>query len=282
MTQAGHHLRFGYADTRHGQLHYRRAPGHSIDIVLLHWAPATGRMYDAIIPALANLGLGAFAPDLPGFGASLKPAAPWGPAEMAACLLDALDSLGAAPVVVVGGHLAANVAIEMALRDPVIVPAVCLDGVYAVTEAEGAALAAPYAGLTPRIRPDGAHRHFVWDMTVAFLHEWNPRFEASPQTLPQMYAAMGDYLQMGYAAMLGWLEPEAPPPAYDALARIAALETRLLVLTAEQEALRPAFPRALSANPRARGHEFPGNHPLFDAARAAEYAAVIAAFARGG
>jgi hypothetical protein len=201
---------------------------------------------------------------------------------MADCLLEALASLQAAPAAIVGGHLAANVVIEMALKDPRRAPAIALDGVYAVTESEGAALAAPYAGLTPRIRPDDAHRHFVWDMTRAFLHEWNPRFQVTQDTLPQMYAAMGDYLQMGYAAMLGWLEPESPPPAYDALARIAVVESRLLVLGAEEEALRPAFDRALAANPRARGHEFRGNHPLFDPARAAEYAAIVADFARGG
>jgi pimeloyl-ACP methyl ester carboxylesterase len=190
--------------------------------------------------------------------------------------------LQATPVVVVGGHLAANVAIEMALRDPARVSAVVLDGVYASTDAANAALLEAYAGLTPRLRPDGAHRHFAWDMTVGFLHEWNPRFRVGPQTLPQIYAAMGDYLQMGLAAMLGWLEADAPPPPYDVLARLAALEPPLLVLAAEEEALRPCYDRALAANARARGHEFPGNHPLFEPSRAAEYAAVIARFARGG
>lgn len=274
-------IRRGYTDTSHGQLHWRGNAVERIDLVLLHWAPASGRMYEATLAALAAQQIGAVAIDLPGFGQSLRPPATWGPAEIAACLAEGVGELVQARVAVVGGHLAANVAIEWALQSPRQVSHLVLDGVYAPTAEEGAALFAPYAGLTPRLHDDGSHERFIWRAACAFMHEWNPQFKPSPQTMPALYDAMADYLQMGYDAILGWLEPTEPAPPYDALARVAAIDTPLLLLTAQFDALRPAYARVLHAQPRARGHDFPGAHPLTEHGRAAEYAAVLAAFIRG-
>jgi pimeloyl-ACP methyl ester carboxylesterase len=279
MQQAG--IRRGYTDTPHGQLHWRRNAVERIDVVLLHWAPASGRMYEGTLAALAAQHVGAVAFDLPGFGQSLRPTAPWSPAATADCLATGLGALTASPVAIVGGHLAANVAIEWALQSPSQVSHLVLDGVYAPTAEEGAALFAPYAGLTPRLREDDSHERFVWRATCAFLHEWNPQFKPSPQAMPALYDAMADYLQMGYDAILGWLEPAEPAPPYDALARVAAVDTPLLLLTAQFDALRPAHGRALQVQPRALGHNFPGLHPLMEPGRAAEYAARLASFVRG-
>jgi pimeloyl-ACP methyl ester carboxylesterase len=275
-------IRRGYSDTGHGQLHWRRNGIDRVDIVLLHWAPASGRMYEPTLAALAAQRLGAVAFDLPGFGQSLRPPALWSPAQIAHCLAEGLCELAAAPVAIVGGHLAANVAIEWALGAQQQVSQLVLDGVYAPTPEEAATLFAPYAGLTPRFRDDGGHERFVWQATCAFMHEWNPQFRPSAQAMPALYDAMGDYLQMGYESILGWLEPGDEPPApYDALARVARVATPLLALTAQFDALRPAHARVLQAQPRARGHDFPGVHPLLDAGRAPEYAAVLADFVRG-
>lgn len=274
-------IRRGYCDVPQGQLHWRRNSVDRIDVVLLHWAPASGRMYEPTLEALANAGLGALAFDLPGFGQSLRPPVPWGPIEIADCLAQALRELTSEPVTVVGGHLAANVAIEWSLRAPQQVSCVVLDGVYAPTSEEGAALFAPYAGLTPRFREDGSHERFVWQATRAFLHEWNPQFKASDLTMPAVYEAMADYLQMGYEPILGWLEPVEPPPVYDALARVALVQAPVLVLTAQFDALRPAYARVRQAHPRAVGHDFPGVHPLMQRGRASEYAAAIVAFVSG-
>jgi pimeloyl-ACP methyl ester carboxylesterase len=276
-------IRRGYCDTPHGQLHWRRNRVDRLDVVLLHWAPASGRMYEATLVALEEQRLGALAFDLPGFGQSLRPPAPWGPTETARCLGTGLRELDRAAVAVVGGHLAANVAIEWAITAPEQVSRLVLDGVYAPTSEEGAALYAPYAGLTPRLRDDLSHERFVWRATCAFLHEWNPKFRPAPQTMAAVYDAMADYLLMGYESIVGWLEPgDAPPPAYDALARVACVASPLLALTAQFDALRPAYARVLQAQPHACGHDFPGAHPLMESGRAPEYAAVIANFVRGG
>ncbi|MFO1427337.1 MAG: hypothetical protein U1F11_10280 [Steroidobacteraceae bacterium] len=179
-----------------------------------------------------------------------------------------------------GGHLSGDVAVEMALRAPGRVQALVLDGVYACTAEETAALLANYAGLTPRMRAGDAHERFLWKATCALLHEWNPRFLATPQAMPEIYATMADYLQMGYEPMRAWLEAEGPPPPSRILERIALLDVPILVLGAQEESLRPSFARALAANRRARGHEFPGNHPVFTPARADEFAGVVADFMR--
>lgn len=274
-------IRRGYSDTLYGQLHWRRNFVERIDIVLLHWAPASGRMYEAVLTALAAREIGAVAFDLPGFGQSLRPPEYWGPAMMAACLSAGTRALTPHSVAVAGGHLAANIAIEWSLAAPEQVSHVLLDGVYAPTPEEAAALFAPYAGLSPRLRKDDSHERFIWRATCAFLHEWNPQFTPTAQTMPAIYDAMADYLQMGYDSIRDWLEPgDAAQVPYDALARVAHIRSPLLVLTAEFDALRPAYARVIKANPRARGHEFPGLHPLQDVGRASEYAKVLADFHR--
>jgi hypothetical protein len=55
-----------------------------------------------------------------------------------------------------------------------------------------------------------------------------------------------------------------------------------LCLTAEREPLRVCHERGLAHLKNGRGHVFPGGHPLHDAARAAEYAGVVAAFLTEG
>jgi len=263
-------------------LHWRRNGIERIDIALLHWAPASGRMYEPVLAALAARHVGAVAFDLPGFGQSLRPPAPWGPAEIATCLATGLSELTADAVAVAGGHLAANVAIEWALNTPEQVSHLVLDGVYAPTPEEGAVLFAPYASLTPRLRDDNSHERFVWQATCAFLHEWNPQFKPSLQTMPALYDAMADYLQMGYKSIRDWLEPgDGPAVPYDALTRVARVASPVLVLTAQFDALRPAYARVLQAQPRACGRDFPGVHPLLEVGRAPEYAAILADFVRG-
>ena len=64
-------LRWGFADTLTGQLHFR-ACGAGPDIVLLPWSPASGRMYDFLLPHLARAGFRAITFDLAGTGRSHK------------------------------------------------------------------------------------------------------------------------------------------------------------------------------------------------------------------
>jgi pimeloyl-ACP methyl ester carboxylesterase len=275
-------VRMGYADTRAGQVHFRSC-GAGPDVVLLHWAPATGRMYQHVLPLLARAGFRGLAFDLPGYGRSHQNCRGWTLQRMAAEVLEAAAAMHTGPMTVVGGHLSTSVALEMMLAAPDRVTSGVIDGVIGLTPDEMTALMAPFKGLSPRIRPGNDFKSFPFEMTCAFLKEWDPDFRLTEDSLPLVYDYMRDYLEIGHAQISAFVHPDpnAPPqPRYDALARLAQVTQPLLVLTADHDALAAAYPRALARAKNARGHKFAGGHPLFDSTRAPEYASVIGAFAK--
>jgi pimeloyl-ACP methyl ester carboxylesterase len=274
-------IRFGYADTHSGQLHFR-ACGAGPDIVLLHWAPSSGRMYEDILPHLARLGFRALAFDLAGYGRSHKNCRGWAMQQYASDVLEACASLHTVPFTVVSGHMSASVAIEMLLAAPTRVTSGVLDGVLGFAPEELRKLMAPFAGLTPRMNADGSYRSFPFDMTLRVLKEWDPSFELTAETLPTVYEFMSDYLETGYEAIRSYLEPDPANtrPAYDPLARLAEVSQKVLVMTADSDVLAPAYQRALAKARNSRGHKFDGVHPILHPERAGEYAQVVTQFAR--
>ncbi|MCB1624843.1 MAG: alpha/beta hydrolase, partial [Pseudomonadales bacterium] len=241
-------VRCGYADTQVGQLHYRSC-GAGPDVVLLHWAPASGRMYEHVLPLLARAGFRGLAFDLPGYGRSHKKARGWTPERVAREVLEAAQSLNTGPMTVVGGHASSSVAIEMLLAEPNRVLAGVLDGVLALTPEETKTLMSGFTGLSPRLREDGGHRSFPFDMTCAILKEWRADFAVTADTMPAIYDLMRDYLEMGYEPIKAFVDPDPAParsPQYDALERLKNVTQPLLVLTAEDDALAAAYPRALA------------------------------------
>jgi pimeloyl-ACP methyl ester carboxylesterase len=76
--------------------------------------------------------LDVLAPDLPGFGASPPPPAPWGTAQYAEALVALFDpeaGLLCSPAVVVGHSFGGRVALQLAVRHPELVDALVLSGV---------------------------------------------------------------------------------------------------------------------------------------------------------
>lgn len=268
----------GYAETPAGEIHHWSA-GTGTPLVMLHWTPASGRMYARVMPPFAAAGFRVIAPDLPGFGRShrnrVSPSMP----EMAEDMLAALDALGIGEFALLGGHMSSTVAVAMARRAPSRVKALVLDGLLNLEPAEFAVLIAGFAGRSPRPAADGRYKAFPIEMTLATLHEWNPDFAVTDETIADVYDLLADYVQMGYAPILGYVEPAtrpAPKP-YPLRAELPQLTVPTMLLTAEREALRPAYARSLAAIPGARGHEFAGVHPLMSK-REAEYVAVVAGF----
>ncbi len=272
--------RLGYVDGRHGQVHYT-VQGDGPPVLLLHWAPSNARQYEQVMPVLAARGLRVIAFDLPGYGRSHKDTAGWTCEQLAEELAVACDGLGIDRGRVVGGHLSAAVAAELAILQPGRWPKIVLDGSPTLTGEQMAALMRRFVGLSPRFDDSGSHKTFVWDMTEAFLGEWDPDYRATPQNIAVQYGFMADYLQMGYAALRAFLEPDAPKgglATYRAIERWPLVRARVLALTAEREALRPGHAKAVSLLQDVREHCFPGSHPLMNPARAVEYADVIARF----
>jgi pimeloyl-ACP methyl ester carboxylesterase len=273
-------LRMGFADTLTGQLHFR-ACGAGPDIVLLPWSPASGRMYDYILPQLARAGFRAIAFDLAGTGRSHKKCRNWTVQQYAADVLEACGSLHTVPYTVIGGRFGAAVAVEMLLAAPAQVTGAVLDGVPGLAPEELRKKPAPTAGLSPKLDGEG-YRSFPFDVTVRMLKDWDPGFELTQETLPVVYDFMRDYLEIGYDAIVAGAEADAKgaKPAYDVLARLGDVSQRVLVMTSDTDNLASAYNRALERARNSRGHKFAGNHPILTPARAAEYAQVVVSFAR--
>ena len=274
-------MRYGFADTLSGQLHFR-ACGAGPDIVLLPWLPASGRMYDHIMTHLARAGFRAIAFDLAGSGRSHKKCRNWTVQQYAADVLEACGSLHTVPYTVVGGRFAASVAVEMLLASPAQVTGAVLDGVPGMAPEELRKMTGPTSGISPKLGDDGAWRAFPFEVVVRTLKEWDPSFELTQETLPLVYEYVRDYLELGYDAIVAGAEADAKKekPTYDVLARLGEVSQRVLVMTSDTDSLASAYTRALERARNSRGHKFAGNHPVLTPARAAEYAQVVVSFAR--
>jgi pimeloyl-ACP methyl ester carboxylesterase len=274
-------MRFGFADTLSGQLHFR-ACGAGPDIVLLPWLPASGRMYDHLMPHLARAGFRAIAFDLAGTGRSHKRCRNWTVQQYAADVLEACGSLHTVPYTVVGGRFSAAVAVEMLLASPAQVTGAVLDGVPGLAPEELRKMPGPTAGLSPKLTADGSWRTFPFDVVVRTLKDWDPSFELTQENLPMVYEFARDYMELGYEAIAAGVEAEAKGvrPAHDVLARLGEVSQRVLVMTSDTDTLAPAYIRALERARNSRGHKFQGNHPVLTPARAAEYAQILVTFAR--
>ena len=110
-------VRFGYVDTRLGQLHWRTS-GEGPTLLLLHPPPRSGRVYARLMDALSEQGMRALALDLPGFGGSVD-LPPGSSMEHIACAVaDAIGALGLSPVHVFGLHTGNKIAAALAADHP--------------------------------------------------------------------------------------------------------------------------------------------------------------------
>ena len=201
-------MRFGFADTLSGQLHFR-ACGAGPDIVLLPWLPASGRMFEHVMPHLARAGFRAIAFDLAGSGRSHKKCRNWTVQQYAADVLEACGSLHTVPYTVVGGRFSASVAVEMLLASPAQVTGAVLDGVPGLAPEELRKMTGPTTGLSPKLADDGAHRSFAFDVSVRTLKDWDPAFELTAETLPLVYEFMRDYLELGFETIAAGVDADA-------------------------------------------------------------------------
>ncbi|MEO1034274.1 MAG: alpha/beta fold hydrolase [Pseudomonadota bacterium] len=110
-------MRFGYADTADGQVHWRSLGERSDqpDLWLLHPAPFTGHFFEQVMPHLA-VNRRVIAPDYPGYGGSFSPSSTPSIGMYATALLEAAGK-PRQPIDVLGFHTGCLVAAEMALLD---------------------------------------------------------------------------------------------------------------------------------------------------------------------
>lgn len=152
-------LRFGYAGTTRGQVHYAECGG-GPPVVLLHQTPRSWDEYRELLPLLGRTHR-AIAMDTIGFGAS-APLADHSIETYAATVVEFLDVLGLPEAALVGHHTGGVVAIEVAARAPGRVPALILSSTpYVDAEArERRRDRPPIDAVEPD--PGGAHLTELW------------------------------------------------------------------------------------------------------------------------
>ena len=261
MTTA---LRRAYAETPDGQVHYRTA-GVGEPIVLMHWAPASGRQHAELLPLLAARGFRVFAPDLIGYGDSDKPDRQWSIPDHARNLGYLLDALYLRSVFLYGGHTSAAVATEFAVTAPSRVRAMVLDGSPVYGAEKRASLAASYAPPL-QLETDGSHMLWAWKRSLR--HSTMPLEEAFADSVDLLKA--GHTYHTGYEAV--W--------AYDMAARLPLVTVPTLAITTPDDPLVEAHQQVMAEVPECAEFVGPARASLSSAQRAALAANVLEGFFR--
>lgn len=161
--------RAGYVDGPFGQLHYR-AEGSGRPLVLVHMAGFTGIQFAAAMPRIAAAGLRAIAVDLPGFGQSDPPPAPPTVADYATAVAALIDALALDDVVLLGTHLGAQIATDVAIARPAAVSLVVLAGPVLLTDDERTARQRfATAERDAQLHADGSHLTEMWNAAAPFF-----------------------------------------------------------------------------------------------------------------
>jgi pimeloyl-ACP methyl ester carboxylesterase len=219
-------IRKGYADTPHGQVHYRateRRPAGPI--VFLHQTASASEMYEALLNELAD-SFWCVALDTPGFGESFHPTESPTITFYALVLFDALRSLGISECYLFGHHTGAAIAAQMTHAHPGFARKLILSGPPLLNPAQIEMLK---SGLRPfEIQPDGEYLLAVWnrlrkrdpDAPLALTHR---------ETLLTLQA--GEAAAHTYHAVF----------AHDFAGQLAALDIPVLVMAGEHDTLRASL-----------------------------------------
>ncbi|WP_395103873.1 alpha/beta fold hydrolase [Actinomadura sp. SCN-SB] len=188
-------IRFGYADTSRGQVHYAEC-GDGPPVVLLHQTPRSWDEYREVLPLLGRTHR-AIAMDTIGFGAS-APLADHSIETYAATVVEFLDALGLAETALVGHHTGGVVAVEVAARAPERISALVLSSTpYVDADARKARENRP---AIDAVEPDPEGRHLT--------ELWGRRQPYYPPGRPDLLTrfvrdalVLGDDVEKGHEAV---------------------------------------------------------------------------------
>lgn len=261
--------KFGYIDTSSGQIHYREA-GQGAAFVLLHWAPGSSAQYTGVLEALAAGGVRAVAPDLPGFGNSMRCQGQWYIGDYARTVLEFLDALGIERCVLIGGHLSAEIAIEAALRAPRRFLYVGLDGTPTWDTELRRSILEKVMPAPFQPAEDGTHMLALWRHIMHEVRIWRPHapFDASLAKFAM------NLLQARMMAGFD-MRPAKALLEYDAVAALRQLEVPVLAISATDDPLYNCHEVVLANAAGAAGHVFVGDHPVHSRRRGSDYAAPL-------
>jgi pimeloyl-ACP methyl ester carboxylesterase len=259
-------VRHGYADTRHGQVHYVEH-GSGDPVLLLHQTPRSWDEYRDVLPLL-GAGFRVLAMDTLGFGGSARPPEPWSIELFADGVLDLCDALDLERVALVGHHTGALIAVEVAATAAERVAALVLSGMPYVDAERRRAVAgrAPIDDVTPA--PDGAHLQRLWSNRAPYYPPDRPDLL---DRLVRDALAVLDRVEEGHLAVNRYRMED----------RIGLLRAPVLAVCGElDEFSLPDLPRIVAAVPGARSAVLPGTGvPAVDH-RPEQFAAAVGEFLR--
>ena len=164
------HVRRSYSESRYGQLHlqtaYSSGGGFDEQVPLLCFHPvgSSSKYFEPLLPELGRDRI-VYAFDLPGFGGSDVPEKEWSLAEVTSIISEFADSLRLRNFDVLGVHLGALMAIELAATKPTQVRRVVLAEVPHFTPQE--AKSQEWSKLPNLPAADGSHLLKEWQRLVA-------------------------------------------------------------------------------------------------------------------
>jgi pimeloyl-ACP methyl ester carboxylesterase len=191
-------------DTKLGQVHGVAAgAGTETPLLLLHQTPRSVDEFAEVMPLLARERR-VIALDTPGYGCSDRVRGRPSVADYAGAVVQVLDALEMARVIVVGHHTGAVISVEMAAAFPLRVERVVLSGpVY--TDAAGRAELARFFTQW-EISADGSHLVEKWRK----MHEWLPRPGLVQRFVVDLFRAGTESEQGHYAVAEYRMEDRLP------------------------------------------------------------------------
>lgn len=237
-------MKHGFADTKHGQIHYVEH-GSGSTVLLLHQTPRSCDEYREVLPILGER-YRAIAIDTLGFGLSDRPSQEWSIELFADGAIGLCDSLGIDKFAIVGHHTGAVVAVEIAAKTPNRIAALVLSGMPYV-DAERRELVAARPPIDRfETTADGVH----------LLQMWNNRKSFYPDNRPDLLnrlvrdaLAVGERVEEGHEAV----------NRYHMEDRIGHVAAPTLVVCGEfDDFSRPDMPKIVAAIPGASSAILPG------------------------
>jgi len=270
-----------YIDTPEGQLHVRRfGDPAGRTIVMLHWTPGSGAQIAHAAYALGQRGYDVWAPDMFGFGTSAHPdPSNWSQARHGAALAQGLKDVGMHDIVMHGGHMGGEVAMETAMAAPGLVSHVILDGIASDwTVAMRQEMINKFSFDPPAYDAQGAPANHAWQWTYNLWKAWAPTLAFDGVWDQTVHQALIDFLQTGMAG--GPMRTGFGN--YNALARLPDIRQPVLALTADSDTLRSQFPTTVKALNTVQAYVFEGTHPCHRPDGGEAYADVVSAYIEGG
>ncbi|QBY04519.1 alpha/beta hydrolase [Thalassotalea sp. HSM 43] len=227
-------IRRGFADSALGQIHYRICG--SLDnrkprLLMLHQAPSSGAMYEAIMPHLSE-NFTVIAPDFPGFGDSASMALEQHSiGNYADAVMAVINSLSVDEFYLFGHHTGATVATEIAATQQCRVKKLILSGPTVLPDAMRNKL--PDLVALPKVDSEGDFAKQIWQKIRAKADGLDINIS---QREYRLALALGECYRAAYQAVAD----------YDCANKTKLITCPSLVFAGKHDVLRPYLAEALA------------------------------------